>query len=126
MIKFLRLEVLSTLPNLQAGGPPLVGCPRRIIQYIRSYPPYIFGLKREEVTGEWRRLHHKEIYVLCSSSNIIRVTKSRRLRQARHVACMRGRQLQRAFVAKPEGRRPLARPRRKWEDNIKIDIREAG
>jgi hypothetical protein len=122
MIKFLRLEVVSTLPSLQAGGPPPFGCPRRIIQYIRSYPPYIFGLKREEVTGEWRRLHHKGIYVLCSSSNSIRVIKSRRLRWAGHVARMRRRELQRAFVAKPEGRKPHARPRRKWEDNIKIDI----
>jgi hypothetical protein len=68
----------------------------------------IFGPKRDEVTGEWRRLHNKEVYALYSSPNIIRVMKSRRLRWAGHVACMGVRRgAYRALVRKPEGRRPL-------------------
>jgi hypothetical protein len=80
----------------------------------------IFGPKRDEVTGEWRRLHNKELYALYSSPNIIRVIKPRRLRWAGHVACMGERRgAYRALVGKPEGRRPLGRPMRRWEDNIK-------
>jgi hypothetical protein len=87
----------------------------------------IFGPKRDEVTGEWRRLHSKELYALYSSPNIIRVIKSRRLRWARHVACMWERRgAYKALVGKPEGRRPLGRPRHRWEDNIKMDLREVG
>jgi hypothetical protein len=87
----------------------------------------IFGPKRDELTGEWRRLHNKELYALYSSTNIIRVIKSRRLRWAGHVACMRERRgAYRALMGKPEGRRPLGRPRRRWEDNIKMDLREVG
>jgi hypothetical protein len=87
----------------------------------------IFGSKRDEVTGEWRRLHNKELYALYSSPNIIRVMKSRTLRWAGHVARMGERRgAYRALVGKPEGRRPLGRPRRRWEDNIKMDLREVG
>jgi hypothetical protein len=87
----------------------------------------IFGPKRDEVTGEWRRLHNKELYALYSSLNIIQVIKSRRLRWAGHVARMEERRgAYRALVGKPEGRRPLGRPRRRWEDNIKMDLREVG
>jgi hypothetical protein len=87
----------------------------------------IFGPKRDEVTGEWRRLHNKELYALYSSRNIIRVIKSRRLRWAGHVARMGERRgAYRALVGKPEGRRPLGRPRRRWEDDIKFDLRELG
>jgi hypothetical protein len=87
----------------------------------------IFGPKRDEVTGEWIRLHNKELYALYSSPNIIRVIKSRRLRWARHVARMgKRRGAYRALVGKPEGRRPLERRRRRWEDNIKMDLREVG
>jgi hypothetical protein len=83
----------------------------------------IFGPKRDEVTGEWRRLHNEELYALYSSPNIIRVIKSRRLRWAGHVARMGERRgAYRALVGKPEGRRPLERPRRRWEDNIKMDL----
>jgi hypothetical protein len=87
----------------------------------------IFGPKRDEVTGEWRRLHNKELYALYSSPNIIRVIKSRRLRWAGCVARIgeRGGTC-RVLVGKPEGRRPLGRPRRRWEDNIKMDLREVG
>jgi hypothetical protein len=87
----------------------------------------IFGPKRDEVTGEWRRLHNKEFYALYSSPNIIWVMKSRRLRWAEHAARMGERGgAYRALVAEPEGRRPLGRPRHRWEDNIKMDLREVG
>jgi hypothetical protein len=83
----------------------------------------IFGPKRDDVTGELRRLHNKELYALYSSPNIIRVIKSRRLRWAGHVARMGERKgANRALVRKPEGRRLLGRPRRRWEDNIKMDL----
>jgi hypothetical protein len=72
-------------------------------------------------------MHNKELYALYSSPNIIRVIKSRRLRWAGHVARMgERRRAYRALVGKPEGRRPLGRPRRRWEDNIKMDLREVG
>jgi hypothetical protein len=87
----------------------------------------IFGPKRDEVTGEWRGLHNKELYALYSSLNIIRVIKSRRLRWAGHVACMGERRgAYRALVGKPEGERPLERPRRRWEGKIKMGLREVG
>jgi hypothetical protein len=86
----------------------------------------IFGPKRDEVTGEWRRLRN-ELYVLYSSPNIIRVINSRRLRGAGYVACMEKRSnAHRFLVRKPEGRIPLGRPRLRWEDNIKMDLREVG
>jgi hypothetical protein len=87
----------------------------------------IFGPKRDEETGEWRRLHNKELYALYSSPDIIRVMKSRRLRWVGHVARMgERRSTYRALVGKPEGWRQLGRPRRRWEDNIKMDLREVG
>jgi hypothetical protein len=87
----------------------------------------IFGPKRDEVTGEWRRLHNKQLYALYSSPNIIRVISARRLRWARHVVCIGdSRDAYRLLVGKPEGRRPFARSRRRWEDNIKMDLREVG
>jgi hypothetical protein len=80
----------------------------------------IFGPKRNEVKGEWRRLHNKGLYALYSSPNIIRVIKSTRLRWAGHVARMGERRgAYRALVGKPDGRRPLGRSRRRWENNIK-------
>jgi hypothetical protein len=86
----------------------------------------IFGLKTDEVTGEWRRLHNKELYALYSP-NIIRVIKSRRLRWAGHMACMgEGRGAHTALVGKPEGRRPLVRPRHRWENKNKMYLREDG
>jgi hypothetical protein len=75
----------------------------------------IFGPKRDEVTGEWRRIHNEELYDLYSSPNIIRVIKSRRMRWAGHIACMgEGRGAYRVLVGRPEGRKPLGRPRRRW------------
>ena len=87
----------------------------------------IFGPCREEVTGEWRRLHNKELNDLYSSPNIVRVIKLRRVRWAGHVARMgEERGVYRIFVGKPEGRRPLGRPRRRWVDNIRMDLQEVG
>jgi len=83
----------------------------------------IFGQRRDEVTGDWRRLHNEELNVLYSSPNILRVIKWRRKRRAGHVACMgEERGVYRVVVGKPEGRRPLGRPRRRWVDNIRTDL----
>jgi len=79
------------------------------------------------VTGEWRKLHDEELNDLYSLPNILRVVKSRRMRWARHVARMgEDRDVHRVLVEKPEGKRPLGRPRRRWEDNIKMDLQEFG
>jgi hypothetical protein len=87
----------------------------------------IFGSKRDKITGEWRRLHNKERYALYCSPNIIRVIKSRRLRWTEYVARMgESRGAYRVLVGKPEGRRLPGRPRRRREDNIKMDFREVG
>ena len=87
----------------------------------------IFGPKRDGVTGEWRKLHNEELNDLYCSPNIVRVIKSRRMRWAGHVAHMEeGRGVHKVLVGKPEGKRPLGRPRRRWEDNIKMDLQEVG
>ncbi|KAJ4447285.1 hypothetical protein ANN_09289, partial [Periplaneta americana] len=87
----------------------------------------IFGAKRDEVTREWRKLHNTELHALYSSPDIIRNIKSRRLRWAGHVARMgESRNAYRVLVGRPEGKRPLGRPRRRWEDNIKMHLREVG
>jgi len=83
----------------------------------------IFGPKRDEAKGEWRKLHNEKLNDLYCSPNIFRAIKSRRIKWAGHVARMgEGRGVYRVLVGKPEGKRPLGRPRRRWEDNIKIDI----
>jgi hypothetical protein len=83
--------------------------------------------KRDEVTGGWRKLHNEEIYNLYSSPSIIRMIKSRRMRWAGHVARMGlKRNAYRILVGNPEGKRPLGRPKRRWVDNIKMDLREIG
>ena len=80
-----------------------------------------------EVTGEWRKLHNEELKGLYSSPNIVRVIKSRRMIWAGHVARMgEGRGVYMVLVGKPEGKRPLGRPRRRWEDNIRMDLQEVG
>jgi hypothetical protein len=86
----------------------------------------IFGPKRVE-DGSWRKLHNDKLRNLYSSSNIVRAIKSRGLRWAGHVARMgEGRDVYGVLVGKPEGKRPLERRRRMWEDNIKLDLRERG
>ena len=75
----------------------------------------------------WRKLHNEELSDLYSLPSIVRVVKSRRMRWAWHVARMgEGRVVHRVLVGKPEGKIPLGRPRRRWEDNIKMDLREVG
>jgi hypothetical protein len=83
----------------------------------------MFGPKGDEVTGEWRKLHNGELHNLYSSPDIIRQIKSRRMRWAGHVARMgEGRNVYRVLVGKSEGKRPLGRPRRRWEDGLNMDL----
>ena len=87
----------------------------------------IFGAKRDEVKGEWKKLYNEELNDLYTSPNIVQVIKSRRMRWAGHVAHMgEGRGVYRVLVGKSEGKRPLGRPRPRWEDNIKMDLQEVG
>ena len=87
----------------------------------------ITGPKRNEVTAEWRTVHNKELHALYSSPSVMRVMKSRTLRWAEHVACMGVRSGEyRVLVGKPERKRPLVKPRRRWENNIKMDLRDVG
>jgi hypothetical protein len=87
----------------------------------------IFGPKRDEVTGDWRKLHNEELHSLYSSPSRIRMIKSTRMRWAGHVARMgEMRNAYRILVGKPEGKRPLGRPRRRWVNNIKMERREIG
>jgi len=87
----------------------------------------IFEPKRDEVTGEWRKPHNEELNDLYCSPNIVQVIKSRRMRWEGHVVCMgEGRGMYRVLVGKPEGKRPLGRPRHRWEDNVKMDLQEVG
>jgi hypothetical protein len=87
----------------------------------------IFGSRVDELTGEWRKLHIEELNDLYSSSNIIRVNKSRRMRLAEHVSSMgEKRGVYRVLVGKPEGKRPLGRTMHRWEDNIKMDLQKVG
>ena len=87
----------------------------------------IFGPRRDEVTGEWRRLHNEELNDLFSLPNTVRVIKSRRMRWAGHVARMdEEKGVYRVLVGQPEGRRTLGRPGRRWVDNIRMDLQEVG
>jgi hypothetical protein len=79
------------------------------------------------VTGEWRKFHNEELHNLYSLPDIIRQVKSRRMRWMGHVARMgQEREVCKVLVGKPEGKRPLGRPRRRWEDGIRMDLREIG
>jgi hypothetical protein len=85
----------------------------------------ICGPRRDEVTGEWRKLHCGELHNLYSPSDIIKQIKSRKMRSVGHVAHVeKGRNVYRVLVGKPEGNRPLERPRHRWEDGIKVELRE--
>jgi hypothetical protein len=87
----------------------------------------IFGPNRDEVNGEWRKLHNEELRDLYTSPSIIRIIKSSRMRWAYHVARMgEKRNTYMLLVGKPEGKRPLGRPRRRWVDNIRMGLGEVG
>ena len=87
----------------------------------------IFGPKRVEVTGEWRKLYNEELNDLYCSPDVVQVIKLKIMRWAGHVAHMvEGRGIYRVVVGKPEGKRPLGRPKHRWEDNIEIDLQEVG
>jgi hypothetical protein len=87
----------------------------------------IFGPKRDDMTGEWRKLHKEELRDLYPSLSIIRIIKSRRMRWAGHIARMEEeRNAYTLLVGKPEGMRPLARPRSRWVDNMRMDLGEVG
>jgi hypothetical protein len=128
--KNLKIEIYKTVILLVVlygceTGPVTLREEHRL-RFFENRVLRIFGPKREE-DGSWRKLHNDELCSLYSSPNIIRVIKSRRMRWAGHVARMgEGRGVYRVSVGRPEGKRPLGRPRRRWEDNIKIDLREIG
>ena len=87
----------------------------------------LFGSKRDVVKGEWRKLHNEELNDIYSSPKIVRLIKSRKMRWAGHVAHMGERRgVYKVLVRKPEGKRPFGRPRRRWEDYIKMDLQELG
>jgi hypothetical protein len=100
---------------------------RRLGAFENAMLRRIFGPKRDEVTGEWRKLHNKELIDLYSSPNIVRAMKSRRMRWVGRVARMGERRgVYRVLVGRTEGKRPLGRPRYRREDNIKMDLQELG
>jgi len=87
----------------------------------------IFGPRRDEVTGEWRRLHNEELNDLFSSSNIVLVIKNEQNEMGWECGTYGGGQeVYRVLVGKPDGKRPLGRPRRRWVDNIRMDLQEVG
>ena len=99
---------------------------RRLRMFENRVLRRMFGPRRDEVTGEWRKLHNEELNDLYCSPNIVRMIKLRRMRWVGHVARMGERRgLYRVLVGKPEGKRPLGRPRLRWED-IKMDFQEVG
>ena len=100
---------------------------RRLRVFENRVVRRVFGPKRNEVTGEWRKIHIEKLNDLYSLPSIVRVVKSRRIKWAGHVARMgEGKGVHRVLVGKREGKRPLGRPRHRWEDNIKMVLQEGG
>jgi hypothetical protein len=100
---------------------------RRLRVFENRVLKRIFEPKRNELTGEWRKLQNEKLTYLYSSPNIVRVIYSRRMGLAGNVARIgEGRGVYRVLVGKPVGNRPLGRPRHKWEDNIKADLQVVG
>ena len=120
-IKIYRNIILPVFYGCETWSPTLRE--ERRLRVFENRVLRIFGPRRDEVTGEWRKLHNEELNDLYCSSNIVRVIKSRRMRWARHVA-LRGRGVRRVLVVKPEGKRPLWIGGRRWED--KMDLQEVG
>jgi hypothetical protein len=130
-VKNLKIKIYKTviLPVVLYGCETwslTLGEERRLRVFENRVLRKIFGPKREE-DGSWKKFHNDELHDLYSSPNIVRVIKSRRMRWAGHVARMgEGRGAYRVLVGRPEGKRLLGRPRHRWEDNIKMDLREIG
>ncbi|KAJ4444925.1 hypothetical protein ANN_06724 [Periplaneta americana] len=121
------LKVPRIVLELNVANVPYLHSENMAILVVDKMLRKIFGAKRNEVTGEWRKLHNAELHVLHSSLNITRNIKSRRLRWEGYFARMdESRNAYRLLVMRREGKRPLGRPRRRWEDNINIDLREVG
>jgi hypothetical protein len=126
--KNLKIRIYKTiiLPVVLYGCETLSLTPRekhRLGLFENRVLRRIFGPKREEVTGEWRKLRNEELHDLYSSPSIIRIIKVMRMRWVGHVA---RRNAYRLLVGKPEGRWPLGRPRLRWLNNIRIDLVEVG
>jgi len=126
-IKIYRTTILPLFLNGCGTWSLILREERRLRVFENRVLRRVFGPKRDEVTGEWRKLHNEELRVPYSLPNIVRVVKSRRMGWAWHVARMgEGRGVHRVLMGIPEGKRPLGRPRHIWEDNIKKDVREVG
>ena len=133
ILNFCKCELLKILRTIIV---PLVlyGCEtwslmvreeRRLRVFENRVLRRIFGSKRDEVTGEWGKLHYGELNDLCSSLSIVRVIKSRIMRWVGHVGRV-GRGVHRVLVAKPQRKRPLGRPKHRWKDNIKMGLQDVG
>jgi len=126
-IKTYRTTILSVVLYRCETSSLILRKERRLRVFENRVLRQLFGPKRDEVTGECRELHYEELNDLYSLPNIVRVVKSRRMKWAGHVARMgEDRSVHRVLVGKPEGKRSLWRPRRRWEDNIKMDLQEVG
>ena len=124
-IKIYRTIILSVVYGCETWS--LTIREERRLRVFENSLLRIFGPKRDKVTEEWKKLHHEEFNDLYSSPNIVRVSKSRRVILAGHVASKgESRGVYRILVGKPEGNRLLERPWRRWEDNIKMDLQEVG
>jgi hypothetical protein len=126
-IKIYRTIILSVVLNGCGTWSLTLREERRLRVFENRLLRRIYVPRRDEVTGEWRKLHNEELNDLYSPPNIFRVTNSRKMRWAGHGARMgKRRGVYRVLVGKPEGKSPLGRPRRRWEDNNKMDLQGVG
>ena len=129
-IVFLKYNIYKLLPVVVYGWETwslTLREGRRLRVFENRVLRRIFGHKRNDLTREWRKLHNEGLNDLYCSSIMVQMMKSRRMIWAGHVARMgEERGVYRVLVGKPEGKRPLGRPRRRWEDNIKMDLHEVG